>query len=238
MGLNKEYLTIKWGYSTKKWYESKGYVFTNYGDPFDIKVYDLPNGSNIKVKIICDICEKELDVEWNKYINCNENNKYYCKSCKNKFHDGDKSFGQWCIENNLQNILEMWDYTLNKISPHSIAYATNRKYWFKCSKSIHNSELKSINSITSTKKLLCHKCNSFAQCGIEKFGKDFLAKYWDYDKNLVDPWEISYGCKINIWIKYQDSFNFSYLIRCCNFTNNPYAKNTPIFHWQIYILMY
>lgn len=51
---------------------------------------------------------------------------------------------------------------------------------------------------------MCNQCNSFAQVGIDKIGDDFLDKYWDYDKNTVDPWDISRASGKEIWLKCPD----------------------------------
>jgi hypothetical protein len=52
-------------------------------------------------------------------------------------------------------------------------------------------------------------------------GEDFLVKYWDYEKNEVNPWKISpHANKPKIWIKCQDNYHHeSYLITCNNFCN-------------------
>ena len=42
-----------------------------------------------------------------------------------------KSFKQWCTENNRQDVLDRWDYDLNYCKPCDIGYATNHKYYFK-----------------------------------------------------------------------------------------------------------
>lgn len=62
---------------------------------------------------------------------------------------------------------------------------------------------------------------SFAQWGIDNLGKDFLEKYWDWEKNTVDPWEISYGYTVNkVWIKCQEKdYHESYDISCSHFVN-------------------
>ena len=61
-----------------------------------------------------------------------------------------KSFEQWCIENNRQDVINRWDYELNGCSPKDVCYGTNKKYWFKClTHPEHKSELKDIHSFTN-----------------------------------------------------------------------------------------
>ena len=56
---------MKWNPRNKKYYEELGYVFTTYGDEFEVKVEDLAKGSMYKVQCICDNClmlNKEREV--------------------------------------------------------------------------------------------------------------------------------------------------------------------------------
>ena len=117
-----------------------------------------------------------------------------------------KSFYDICIENNRQDILTRWDYYKNKCTPNEIFYKSNKKMWFLCDKNIkHHSELKTIQNFKYDYKetMMCKQCNSFAQWGIDNICEDFLEKYWDYNKNTLDPWNIKYGSSKRVWIKCQ-----------------------------------
>jgi len=123
------------------------------------------------------------------------------------------TFEEWCIENDRQDVLDRWDYILNKLKPSEISYKSSKKYWFKClNNKEHKSELRQINVIIINKdyNIICTECNSFAQWGIDNLGSDFLDKYWS-DKNTLNPWEISYRNNKYIWIncvdvKYHDTY--------------------------------
>jgi hypothetical protein len=54
------------------------------------------------------------------------------------------SFAQWCLDNNHEDWLDLWDYELNSISPYETAYRSGKKYYSKCKRGIHSSELKLI----------------------------------------------------------------------------------------------
>lgn len=115
-----------------------------------------------------------------------------------------KSFKTWCIENDCEYLLDLWDYDLNKKDPDSISCRTADYYYFKCSKCRHPStshQIMSIAASSKNKKDNCKYCNSFAQHAIDQLGENALELYWDYDKNEVDPWDISYKSHIPIWIK-------------------------------------
>lgn len=230
---------VKWHGRNKKWYELKGYQFTKLGDEFEVKVEDLTHGgkSLVEVKCDCENCKNPYlkPIQWYVYLQCvKEDGKYFCNKCateifaKNKSNrtklSKGKSFEQWCLENNRQDALDRWDYELNNCEPNKILYGTNKKYYFKCPRGIHNSELKNISSFTSGQEgsVYCNQCNSFAQWGIDNLGENFLEKYWDYDKNKVSPWEISCGSSSEkIWVKCQEKdYHGSYKITCNDFSHN------------------
>ena len=75
-------IKIKWGSKNKKYYEGKGYSFTHYGDEFLINVFDLPENSQKEVTILCDCCNKEIDVKYKRYLDAiKKYGKYYCIHC-------------------------------------------------------------------------------------------------------------------------------------------------------------
>lgn len=96
-----------------------------------------------------------------------------------------------------------------------MTYATYYKYNKEGIYHCHQCALK------LNKKIQLENGLSFAQWGINTFGDDFLGRYWDYEKNKVTPYEISYGCKTYIWIKNQEVYDESFKIRCDNFIQNP-----------------
>ena len=236
-----EKVTTKWNGHTRKQYEEKGYIFTKMNKELEVNVEDLLNGSVVKVDVKCD-CENCKNpylkpMRWDCYIrSVNEDGKYYCKKCtatlcikdkrcQTKLKKGDNSFEKWCLENNRQDVLNRWDYELNELKPIEITYGSKKKYYFKCPKELHKSELKNINSFTNGQDggMNCKQCNSFAQWGIDNLGENFLDKYWDYSKNILNPWEISYASGIIVFIYCQDEnkpYHESYNVHCIDFTIN------------------
>jgi len=229
-----------WCSTNKKHYISRGYPFTKYKDEFEVKVEDLPDSSSMEVKVKCDECEKILkNIIWRNYIRyVKEDGKYYCQKCATKIFSikkglqtkfkNSESFEEWCIKNNKKDVLDRWDYELNNCNPNEIFYSTKNKYYFKCPKGIHKSELKTINPFSNGQEgsIKCNKCNSFAQRGIDNLGKDFLEKYWDYDKNTINPWEINYGNNSFVYINCQkNDYHGSYIITCKDFSR---GRRCPI----------
>lgn len=226
MGLISKVVKMKWNPRNKKYYESLGYTYTKMGDEFEAKVENLLKNSNVKVDCFCNNCKKPLPLRYQDYNKqVKEDGKTYCKRCTSKLYGGEnsrktklkngKSFYDWCIENNMQEILDRWDYELNSCGPKDISYSTNKKMWFKCSKHPeHKSELKDISHFTSGVggSMDCKKCNSIAQYIIDSFPNKGLYEIWDKEKNGdLDPWSISRGSRIKIWIICQEKdYNGSY----------------------------
>lgn len=78
-----QFIKIKWYSKTKKYYEDKGYIFTKYGDIFEVKVEDLPQTSHATIIAICDYCGKEIEVSMTNYTrNIKRNGKIACSNCK------------------------------------------------------------------------------------------------------------------------------------------------------------
>lgn len=253
MLLTKE-VEMKWVKRNKSYYINKGYIFTKLYDLFLVNVNDLPNNSNIRVDVKCDNvnCKNPyLRPRWAEYLKyVRDNNKYYCRKCACSLYGGEnkrlttlkngKSFEQWCLENNRQDVIDRWDYKLNEYKPNEINYSSNKKYYLKCPNNLHHSELKLIGNFTMGQEgsISCNQCNSFAQWGINNLGEDFLEKYWDYAKNNklnINPWEITYGTKKYFYIKCQNkNYHDSYKINGNCFIKNarcPYCnKNSRKIH--------
>lgn len=82
-------IKIRWSNSNKKYYQSKGYVFTRNGDIFYVVVDDLNHKANVLLKIICDDCGKEYTMTCYGYFKGYEksilNNAplvHFCDECK------------------------------------------------------------------------------------------------------------------------------------------------------------
>lgn len=105
------------------------------------------------------------------------------------------SFYQWCVDNNREDLLFLWDDELNNVSPQQISSQSQKKRWFRCERGIHESFLYSIPSLTRRQnhECFCEKCNSFAQHFIDRFGEEEFDLIWDYQDNQIDLWVLQYG---------------------------------------------
>jgi len=225
----------KLGYEIPRRKDERNKMRVIQGTKLLISVNHLLDKSGVRIDAQCDNCGKELkNIRWVDYLLCvKEDGNYYCNNCsiqlfnsnnikKTRLLNG-KSFEQWCIENSKQDVLDRWDYKLNNKNPSEINYGTNDKYYFKCPRKLHISELKNINLFTCGKEgsIKCKACNSFAQWGIDNISENFLSKYWDYKKNTVDPCVIASQYNKKVWIKCQEKDHHgSYPISPNSFVNN------------------
>lgn len=147
------------------------------------------------------------------------------------------SFAEYHIKNTDPNFIEKYWSDKNTVNPFEIGFKSEEKIWILCQeKDYHNDEggyeTTPDNftrgrrcSYCAGKKL--HRKDSFAQLGIDKYGDDFLDKYWS-DKNTLDPWNIKRGSSEYIYIKCQNkSYHQDYEIRVYNFMSGkgcPYCK--------------
>jgi very-short-patch-repair endonuclease len=77
-------IEVKWQANNKKNLISKGFSYTKMNDVVEIDILDLSISSNVKVKVLCDYCNKIFDVTYNNYNRQMENSytkKYACSKC-------------------------------------------------------------------------------------------------------------------------------------------------------------
>ncbi|MGL6175100.1 MAG: hypothetical protein ACRC1P_10895 [Cellulosilyticaceae bacterium] len=137
-----------------------------------------------------------------------------------KIIQASKSFEDWCIENNRQDLLDRWDYELNDCTPKDISYSVGKKYYFKCHKfnPNHKSKLCLINSITNASSytiLECEICNSIGQYLMDRDGN---LDAWS-DKNKVDPFTVARCTHKKNWFNCLNCKEEKY-ISCSNYSRN------------------
>jgi len=191
---------IKWyknlEYEIPKRLDTQNRLRVKKGTIIIVKVEDLHKGSHAKVDVECDCCGKELkNIPCKNYLKCvKEDGKYYCNKCDVNGNNKWLSFKEWCLNNNYIDVLNRWDYELNKLKPSEIASKTGKKYYFKCPIGIHKSELKHIANFTTRQKnsMECNKCNTIAITHPQ------LVEYF---VNKEDAYKYSHGSEKNILMK-------------------------------------
>ena len=83
-------------------YKSRGYE-CNKGDKIIVRAEDLIKGSHQKVKIICDGCGEESEVEYRYYLKIQHDGKTYCNKCKHKYVTSKTNLERYGFEAPTQN---------------------------------------------------------------------------------------------------------------------------------------
>lgn len=68
MLVENQIIKMKWSGSNVNHYLAKGYIFTKFGDMFDVRVKDLSDSSHVLVQVKCDYCGKIQDIQYSVYF--------------------------------------------------------------------------------------------------------------------------------------------------------------------------
>ena len=111
----------------------------------------------------------------------------------NKFYN---SLGYYLISTLGEDAIKKYWSDKNKKTPWDYDKGSGKKVWFKCiEKDYHDDYLTDVYGFVSDSRCpwCCgkkvHPKDSFAQYNIDRFGNDFLEKYW-CKENIIDPWSI------------------------------------------------
>ena len=105
---------VMWSNKMRKWFESKGYLFTAYDDKFLAKAKDLPVGSGKRVKIICDYCGKEYMTTYCNYNGRKDKAKDVCgRKCRalKQYENSKEKRAKYQFEK-IREVCKMYDYKL------------------------------------------------------------------------------------------------------------------------------
>mgnify|MGYP002621927752 CR=1 FL=1 len=186
---------ISWSPSNKEHYINQGYVFTKYGDKFEIKFEDISDGSSIKARMYCDCCGEIHDVRYDHYKASKSYPQYICRSCINVYNQEEKGkkmyeiFVNYCNDHNYLPITTQDELLTNKsevqyICPVHGVYKTKftnirqNHACFSCSRAIalqHKS--------TTTLEARRHKLYNNALEACEAKGYRLISQVADITKN-------------------------------------------------------
>ena len=200
----------------------------------ELEKVNKKNGTNIKLKDDIEYINSQTKIihictcgkEWNVTPNSIIDNR--AKSCGLCY-----SFAQFGIDNIGEDFLERyWDYEKNNeigIDPWKISYSSIKpKIWIFCQeKEYHGSYDIICNSFVNGHRCgyckggkIAHSKDSFGQYLIDMYGKNALELYWDYEKNIVDPFSLKIQAHKIVYIYCQEKdYHESYPIQCDNFIN-------------------
>jgi len=153
---------MKWANKTRKYYESKGYEFTNYGDVFFVKAKDLPVGSHANISVVCDICGKTYRPVVKNYNHRKNKDIDVCNHCHGtkRFADNreKRAKDKFAV---IRNICKENGYVL--LTDESEYVDMQTKISFECPK--HGVQTTSVSSFIRCKR--CRMC-AYEQVAMDK----------------------------------------------------------------------
>lgn len=208
-----EYVKVEWKTRSRKQYEDLGYIFTNYGDIFDVRIEDMPKGSHYKIDWKCDNCDYESNMCYRDYVKTLVDEKKYCRSCsakllastkrnQNYLENGSReSFYDYVVNNFGEDYCEeIWDCDKNEFNPTEIFASSKIKVWIKCS---NNKEHGSYEITTNAfhKGCRCPYCRGLKVCESNSLSNLYekSKKLWS-NKNKSNPSDyVAHSNKIVWW---------------------------------------
>ncbi len=155
--------------------------------------YSICKSSHKKIWWKCKKCnyEWQTDVYVRAIMNCG------CPKCSHQVADETNNFAVLFPE-----LLKEWNYDKNERDPHTLLPNSNLKFWWKCKDCGH--EWQTDISHRTSHGRGCPLCaHQVLVKGINDLETQFpeVAKEWNYQKNILKPYEVSGGTNKKYWWK-------------------------------------
>lgn len=128
-----------------------------------------------------------------------------------------------------EDLLKEWDYDKNNLNPKDLIDGyTNKKVWWKCSKghsyqTLIRSRIIGCGCPICSNRIILKGYNDFATT------HPHLLKFWNYEKNIIFPSQVSYGSTKKVWWKCSKGHEFeSPINRISNGGKCPYCTNEKV----------
>ncbi len=180
--LDDNNLELKYPNIAKDWdYDKNG----------NLKPSEVLYGTTLRVHWKC-----EYGHEWNTQVCSRIAQETGCPSCSNRVVTDTNN-----LEVNFPEIAKEWNYEKNgDLLPNQVIFGSNIVVWWRCSEKNHE-WFTSVASRTQ-KNSGCLYCCGHLVKKEDSFGSKYkeLLEEWDYDKNTIDPYEVTpFSHKIAAW---------------------------------------
>lgn len=218
---------VMWSNKTKKWFESKGYLFTAYGDKFFVKAKDLSEGSGKRVKVVCDYCGKEYTMT---YCDYNSREDKIIDACNGKCralkqYDSSRNKRAKYQFDKVREVCDMYNYEL--LTKEEDFTTTHMDIRFICKK--HGVQKMMLDNFIRGHK--CYFCSyeerannlmhssEYVKSIIESYNDNKLLNPKDYSGSNVHNLKIECGSCGNIYITSFSDYISNMQIRCKSCAN-------------------
>ena len=218
---------------------NRGDVYTYIGS-YKCKEITIDNKNKKRnhnyIRVKCPYCESEYDIT---FENFKKGAK--CAKCCNSYEN---SFAYYIQVELKEPLNKYWDWNKNLVNPYLINKQSHKNVWIKCAKiDYHGSYKISLDKFYQGRRCpLCshksgkvHAKDSFGQWAIDNVDKDFMKKYWNWEKNNqlgINPYCVTPQSHKKVYIKCDKTdYHESYLIKISDFYNEkrcPYCANRKI----------
>lgn len=115
------------------------------------------------------------------------------------FCAGKKPHVDNCLEKTHPHLTKEWHPTLNSIKPTEITFGSHKKIWWQCRMAEDHVWLSSPN--TRNTSVGCPFCCNVKVCKSNCLYATHpeLTKEWDFQKNILTPNDVVWGCHKKIW---------------------------------------
>lgn len=205
-----------------------------------------------KFKSFCSVCPKLL-AEWDYSKNCvhpelisycsNKKRWWVCSRCSYSWEASTSNrvrvnsgcpacAGKVVVDRNrlslaFPGVAAQWDYTKNfPLTPDKVSVGSTKRVWWVCDKS-HSWSTMVCNRASKNNKTGCPYCTNQKVLPETSLSSRFpeLIKFWDYDKNKVNPGNIFPGTVKKFWWLCEKGH--SYEMSPNNKTNAFYKRGCP-----------
>jgi len=164
----------------------------------NIKPRDIFNKSNKKYWFSCDECCHNFEIS-----PCHINEGKWCSYCKGDLLCNDNKC-DYCYNKSFASNekSKFWNNELNDVIPRKVLKNSGKKYHFNCDNCPHtfSKVLSDINGghwcpfCCISSSTFCDKIECF-HCFDKSFGSHPKSKYWDFEKNVIEPNKVTKYCK-------------------------------------------
>ena len=221
MGLISEWIEVGLGSKNIKYYEDLGYKIpktrnkwgklgTPKGKKIKVKVTDLPKGSHAIVKVVCDCCNKNYEMNYKTYNRNNHNGKIYCRHCNNTILNKGKNnpnYNPNKTDDEREQSRNYPEYTefIKKVLARD-------NYTCQCCGQKHNdTQVHHLDSYDLCKEKRTDETNGITLC--KSCHKNFHSIY-GYGNNTKEQFEEWIGCAIGELKKYDGELPTARKVYC------------------------
>ncbi|MDZ5473275.1 zinc-ribbon domain-containing protein [Bacillus sp. 31A1R] len=176
----------------------------------DLTSFDVSPGQKVKVWWICANNEKHI---YESSVSNRRSPEKGCPICSGKIITEEN-----CLATDNPELAKQWNTERNgSLTPETIHAKSNKKVWWKCIEGHEwEASVNNRNGGNDVIKRACKKCRKKENFAEGKSLKEYCPEVlveWDYDKNTVNPEDISASYWHKVWWKCKNGHEWKHEVR-------------------------